>query len=273
MNNPDPADPRMRAAAAALGSARSIVVLTGAGASAESGVPTFRDAMTGLWAKYDPHELATPEAFARDPALVTRWYDWRRQMVLGCKPNAGHFALAALQRRAEAEQRSFTLLTQNVDRLHQRAGSTGVVELHGTILEWRCTRTGERITPPPEPMTEFPPKSAAGGLLRPCVVWFGEALPAEAIDAAQRAIAACDLFISIGTSAVVYPAAGFIDEARSRGAVTIEINRDPTPATGVVDIALTGLSGRILPALAALLGIAVPEVQNDNPPRQADRPT
>lgn len=266
-------DHRERAAAAALGSARSIVVLTGAGVSAESGVPTFRDAMTGLWAKYDPHELATPEAFAREPALVTRWYDWRRQMVLGCAPNPGHLALAALQRRAEAEGRSFTLLTQNVDRLHQRAGSTGVVELHGTILEWRCTRTGERRTPGPEPMTEFPPKTAAGGLLRPCVVWFGEALPAEAVEAADRAVSACDLFISIGTSAVVYPAAGFIHAARDRGAVTIEINRDPTPVTGLVDIALAGPSGEILPRLAAMLGITAARSKNDNPPRQADRPT
>ena len=263
----------MRAAAAALSAARSIAVLTGAGVSAESGVPTFRDAMTGLWARYDAHQLATPEAFARDPGLVTRWYDWRRQMVLRCAPNPGHIALAAMQSRALREGRSFTLLTQNVDRLHQRAGSTGVVELHGTILEWRCTRSGERCTPGPEPMSDFPTQTASGGLLRPCVVWFGEALPSDAVDAAQAAVSSCDLFVSIGTSAVVYPAAGFIHDARARGAVTIEINRDRTPVTGVVDVSLAGASGDILPKLASMIGAGPPRVKNDNPPRQAERPT
>lgn len=268
-----PDDPRLRAAAAALASARSIVVLTGAGASAESGVPTFRDAMTGLWAKYDAHQLATPEAFARDPELVTRWYDWRRMLVLGCRPNPGHLALAALQARAASEGRSFTLLTQNVDRLHQAAGSTGVVELHGTILQWRCTKTGEVFEPPPRPFDSFPPRSPAGGLLRPCVVWFGEALPPEALDAAERAIAACDLFIAVGTSGVVYPAAGFAAQAGARGAVTVEINRDPTPLSDVVDICLRGTSGQILPRLAAMLGLTIAAPQNDNPPRQAGSPT
>ncbi len=246
-------------AAAAIRDARRIAVLTGAGASAESGVPTFRDAMTGLWSKYDPHQLATPEAFARDPALVTRWYDWRRCLVAACRPNAGHFALAALQRWAAGGGRAFTLLTQNVDGLHQAAGSTGVVELHGSIRTWRCTKTGEEVVPGPEPMTEFPVRTRAGGLLRPGVVWFGEALPEAALEAAARAAAECDVFLSIGTSAVVYPAAGLVHAATAAGATAIEINRDPTPISREVDVSIQGLSGEALPAIAAALGVRMDE--------------
>jgi len=246
-------------AAAAIRDARRIAVLTGAGVSTESGVPTFRDAMTGLWARYDPHQLATPEAFARDPALVTRWYDWRRCLVGACRPNAGHLALAALQRWATGRGQAFTLLTQNVDGLHQAAGSTGVVELHGSIRTWRCTKTGEEVVPGPEPMTEFPVRTKAGGLLRPGVVWFGEALPEAALEAAARAAEECDVFLSIGTSAVVYPAAGLVHAAAGAGATTIEVNRDPTPISRRVDISIRGLSGAVLPAIAAALGVAMDE--------------
>ena len=235
---------------AALRAARSVVVLTGAGVSAESGIPTFRDALTGLWAKYDSAQLATPQAFARDPALVTRWYDERRLRCAQRLPNAGHAALTRWQRRLAARpDRRFTLLTQNVDRLHQAAGSTGVVELHGTLWEWRCTRTGTQREYRGGPFNEYPPKSGHGGLLRPAVVWFGESLPPQAVATADAAVGACDAFLSIGTSAVVYPAAGYLHLARSRGVATVEINREPTPVTDLVDWALQGLAGEILPAL------------------------
>ncbi|MEX2218936.1 MAG: NAD-dependent deacylase [Phycisphaerales bacterium] len=237
---------------AALRMARSVVVLTGAGVSAESGVRTFRDAMEGLWKEYDPAQLATPEAFARDPELVTRWYDWRRQSVLCAEPNPGHAALVEMQRRVEGAGGTFTLVTQNVDRLHQRAGSRGVVELHGSIVVWRCACCGRKVEPRPGPFERFPPPSpwCAGELLRPDVVWFGEMLPPEAVAAAEGAVAGgggCNLFLSVGTSAVVYPAAGFAHAARARGARVAEINRETTPLSPLVDWSLRGLSGEVLP--------------------------
>jgi NAD-dependent deacetylase len=150
-------------------------------------------------------------------------------------------------------QSSFTLLTQNVDRLHQRAGSRNVVELHGTIMEWRCTLTGEKVTPGPEPMKEFPPRSRLGAPLRPDVVWFGEMLPEEAIAAAQMAAARCEVFISVGTSSVVYPAAGFIHSARARGAFTAEVNAEETVISSMVNASLRGKSGDILPRVLELM--------------------
>lgn len=238
-------------AAAAVAAAKRVVVLTGAGVSAESEIPTFRDTMDGLWKEFDPQTLATPEAFARDPKSVSKWYDWRRQRCLEAEPNPGHRALADLEQDLESRGRSLTILTQNVDRLHQKAGSGSVVELHGTIMIWRCTQTGREIEPGPEPFDRFPPVSpfAGGALLRPCVVWFGEALPPEALDAAQRAVDECDVFLSIGTSSVVYPAAGFVQVASSRGATTIEVNPETTPITELVDVHLRGRSGEILPEL------------------------
>lgn len=241
------ADP-LSNAATLLREARSVVVLTGAGVSAESGIRTFRDTMEGLWKEFDPAKLATPEAFAADPETVTRWYDHRRLGCLGAAPNPAHIALARIEARL-APRRSFALLTQNVDRLHQRAGSRNVVELHGTIMVWRCTRTGREVEPPPTPFEAFPPRSEAGGLLRPAVVWFGETLPAAALRAAFDAMETCDLFLTIGTSAVVYPAAGFIDEAASRGAPTIEINPTETAASDRVTISLRGKAGEVLPRL------------------------
>jgi len=232
-----------------LSSSRSIVVLTGAGVSAESGIRTFRDSMEGLWKDFDPATLATPEAFDNDPATVTRWYDWRRLGCLAAEPNPGHTALAAFEQATVAKGGRFTLLTQNVDRLHQKAGSQNVVELHGSIIAWRCTKTGEEVTPPPQPMKEFPPRSARGGLLRPNVVWFGEMLPPAALAAADEALDTCDLFMSIGTSSVVYPAAAYIQLARANGAYTVEVNRDETSITRFVDISLRGNSGEILPEL------------------------
>jgi NAD-dependent deacetylase len=234
---------------ATLRNARSVVALTGAGVSAESGIRTFRDAMEGLWKEFDPARLATPEAFEADPALVTRWYDWRRQAVLRAQPNPGHAALAEMERRVGAGGGGFTLLTQNVDRLHQRAGSANVVELHGSIVEWRCTDTGRTVVPPATPFETFPPPSpfVAGSLLRPNVVWFGEMLPERALSAAEQAIEHCDLFLSIGTSAVVYPAAAFAHAARARGARVAEINREETPLSEAVDWSIRGASGEVLP--------------------------
>lgn len=254
----------VRAAAEALAKARRVVVLTGAGVSAESGLRTFRGAtaadlppdMQALWKEFDPMRLATPEAFAADPAMVTRWYDWRRLGCLAAEPNPGHLALAELERRLCAASGSYHLLTQNVDRLHQKAGSRAVVELHGSIIEWRCTRTRKTVTPPAEPFGEVPAPSphSAAAILRPNVVWFGEALPEAALSASYAALEACDLFMSVGTSAVVYPAAGFMEIAAANGAVTIEVNGERTPLSARVDYCLLGKSGQLLPALIGAEG-------------------
>jgi NAD-dependent deacetylase len=236
----------------ALRKARAVVVVTGAGVSAESGIPTFRDAMDGLWSKFDPHELATPEGFARDPEMVTRWYDWRREKCAAAKPNPAHLALARLEDHLITGKRNFTLLTQNVDRLHQAAGSHAVVELHGTLWIWRCIRCGAECEEHDVPFREYPPRCACGGARRPAVVWFGELLPEDAMQQAHDALKTCDLFFSIGTSAVVEPAASFIHSARGHGAKTVEINREPTPITPVVDWSLPGKAGKILPEVVKM---------------------
>ena len=236
-------------AARLLREAQRIVVLTGAGVSAESGIPTFRDKQTGLWAKYDPMELAHIDAFHRDPELVTRWYHWRFTSCKDCQPNPAHLALAELQRRTLARGGRLTLVTQNIDGLHQKAGATDVCELHGTILSWRCTKTGEHRPLEAVDFSRFPPTSEAGGLLRPNVVWFGEMLPARELERAKTDSAECDLFLSIGTSAVVQPAASLIELARLNGARAIEINREPTPISELVDVTLYGKAGEVLPAI------------------------
>ncbi len=237
--------------AQAIASCSGLVVVTGAGVSAESQIPTFRDSMTGLWAQFDPQILATPEAFAADPETVTRWYDHRRLGCLAAEPNPGHAALAELERWVGARGGSFTLLTQNVDGLHARAGSQRVVELHGSIARWRCCSTGREFDPGPDAFDAFPPASPfePGAIARPCVVWFGEALPTEALDAAERALETCDLFMSIGTSSVVWPAAGFVHAASARGAPTVEINPEPTEISGHVTWSLRARSGEALPGI------------------------
>lgn len=236
-----------------LSNARHVTVITGAGVSAESGLRTFRETMEGLWKEFDPKTLATPEAFEANPELVTRWYDGRRLGCLAAEPNPGHIALARIEREISSRGGRFTLLTQNVDRLHQKAGSSNVVELHGSIIEWRCNATGRKIVPPESAFTSFPPRSPfADSILRPDVVWFGEMLPEDAILAAGWAAANCDLFISIGTSAVVYPAAAYLEQASANGAFTAEINKDTTPATGRVNVAIQARSGEALPRLADL---------------------
>ncbi len=252
----DPLDAAVLAAADAVRRADRIVVLSGAGISAESDIPTFRDTMEGLWARFDPRELATPEAFDRDPETVTRWYDHRRVRCLAAEPNAGHRALVDLERRLTERGGGLTILTQNVDGLHQRAGSGEVVELHGSITRWRCTRTGRRVTPDPSPMTRFPPPSPHAAddpraVLRPDVVWFGEMLPREALDRAEQVMQTCGCFLSVGTSSIVHPAAGFIDVALDAGVPVIEVNPGDTAASRRVTHRLTATAGIALPRLVA----------------------
>jgi len=236
-----------------LRESRSLVILTGAGVSAESGIPTFRDALTGLWAKFNAEDLATPQAFARDPEMVSRWYDERRIRCAKCSPNPGHHALVALEEYFTKNIRNLLLLTQNVDRLHQRAGSKKVKELHGTLFAWRCLDCASERDDQPAPFPTYPPKCQCGGLLRPAVVWFGEMLPRAILDAAHNALHSCDTFLSLGTSAVVEPAASFIHLAKSAGATTIEINLQPTPISDVVDYSVLGKTGEILPAIVSKL--------------------
>lgn len=233
---------------AALKRARHVVALTGSGISAESGVPTFRDAQTGLWAKFSPEELATPEAFARDPAFVLSWYRWRRELVARAEPNPGHFALAQLASLV----RRFTLVTQNVDGLHQRAGSPDVVELHGNILRDRCSRGCSRSAGV-APTAEALPRCACGSLLRPDVVWFGEMLPPAALETAAAATRDCAVFLSIGTSSLVFPAAGFARDAQQVGATLVEVNPAATPLSDAADFALRAPAGLALPQLVAAL--------------------
>jgi NAD-dependent deacetylase len=229
----------------ALRAARHIVVLTGAGVSAESGIPTFRDAQIGLWAQYRPEDLATPEAFDRNPKLVWDWYAWRGEIVRDARPNPGHYALAELQRRVP----QFDLITQNVDGFHQSAGSTGVIELHGNILRTKCSRE-DVVIDQWVASDETPPRCPrCGAYLRPDVVWFGEMLPPAALEAAVQAANTCDVFFSIGTSGVVEPAASLAHIALQHNATLVEVNPTSTPLTSQATFVLQGASGEILPAL------------------------
>ena len=233
---------------AALRGARFVAVLTGAGVSAESGVPTFRDTQQGLWARFDPRELATPSAFARNPKRVWDWYAMRREIVGGVAPNSAHVALAALERRVP----EFLLITQNVDGLHQRAGSQRVVELHGNIARVKCSREGTLVATWEDPGDELPPRCpACGAFLRPDVVWFEELLPPEPLAHAEEAARHCDVLLVVGTSAEVYPAAALPEHARRGGARVIEINPNETPLTAEADYTLRGPAGSVLPALLA----------------------
>jgi NAD-dependent deacetylase len=236
-------------AAAALKLARHVCVLTGAGISAESGIPTFRDALTGLWANFNPEDLATPEAFERDPKFVWDWYEFRRELIRQAEPNPGHFALAELAGRVPR----FTLVTQNVDGLHQRAGSKGVLEYHGNILRDRCCVEQVVADRSEDSRHGLPRCAACGGLLRPDVVWFGEAIPRGPMLAAADAAESCDVFLSIGTSSLVYPAAGLAESALRAGATVIEVNPDRTDLSLAADVVLGGPSGLLLPRLLAAL--------------------
>jgi NAD-dependent deacetylase len=232
-----------------LAAATHVAVLTGAGVSAESGVPTFRDAQTGLWANFKPEDLATPAAFRRNPRLVWEWYAWRRERVGSVAPNPAHHALAAMQTRFPR----FTLITQNVDGLHQRAGSRDVIELHGNIARTKCFEENTVVTKWPE-TGDVPPKCpGCGGMLRPDVVWFEEPLPEQAISDALAASRSCDLFLCVGTSTAVYPAASLPFEALRARATVVEINPQPTPLTPKANFVLSGPAGVILPELVKRL--------------------
>ncbi len=242
---------RLAAAARRVAAAGRLTVLTGAGVSAASGVPTFRGA-GGLWRSYRPEDLATPHAFARDPHLVWTWYDWRRQVIARCRPNAAHEVLARW-----SERPGFTLVTQNVDGLHERAGTRHVLRVHGSIWELRCATACPGAPPAwrdeSVPLAELPPRCpACRGLARPAVVWFGEPIDPAVWDRALAATA-CDVFLTVGTSAIVYPAASLVHEAKRRGAFTIEINLEDTPASDAVDLALHGPAEDLLPAIDHLM--------------------
>jgi NAD-dependent deacetylase len=228
-----------------LDAAARVVVLTGSGISAESGVPTFRGE-DGLWKTHRAQDLATPTAFARDPNLVWEWYDWRRNLMASKQPNAGHRTLAAWESRFP----EFALITQNVDGLHQRAGSSRVLELHGNIWKMRCTREGTVRENLESPLPSLPPECPdCGEMLRPHVVWFGESLDPEVIHEASRLSSRCDLMFVIGTSAVVHPAASLPLAALDRGGRVVEINPEPTPLTPYVQFSYRGKAGDLLPRL------------------------
>lgn len=240
-----------------LREARRVVVTTGAGMSKESGIPTFRDALTGLWAQYDPEELATRDGFRRHPEVVWNWYADRRATIARAQPHEGHLALARLEPRFE----SLWILTQNIDGLHAAAGSTRVVELHGSIHRVKCFDANHPASGPFAP-GDAPPRCACGSLLRPDVVWFGEMLDPSHLERAFDVISACEVMLVVGTSGLVHPAAGFPADARRAGASVIEINPEPTPITPVAHLCVR--SG----ACTALCEIE--RRLSPTPPRQRD---
>jgi NAD-dependent deacetylase len=237
---------RAAEAAARLREAQRVLVLTGAGVSAESGVPTFRGPQ-GLWRSFRPEDLATPEAFARDPGLVWEWYAWRRETVAACAPNPAHRALAALEARVP----EFLLATQNVDGLHARAGSRRLVELHGSLWRVRCTGCGE-VAARREPVPELPPRCRCGSVLRPDVVWFGETLPVEALQRAFTAAREAQVVLVVGTSSLVHPAAAIPEAALFAGACVVEVNPEPTPLSDRATVSLRGRAADVVPWLAGV---------------------
>ncbi|MEO3780160.1 NAD-dependent deacylase [Micromonospora sp. B11E3] len=240
-------------AATLLRQARRVVIFTGAGISAESGVPTFRDALTGLWERFDAQALATPEAFQDDPALVWGWYEWRRGLAQRVRPNAGHEAVAAIEARIPGS----VVVTQNVDDLHERAGSPAPLHLHGSLFTPRCSACAHPAPLPDGPADEpadgrrmTPPGCArCSAPVRPGVVWFGEALPEAVFESAVEAASSCDLLLTVGTSGLVYPAAEIPRVAARFGAAVIQVNPQETPLDPVADVNLRGPAARVLPAL------------------------
>jgi NAD-dependent deacetylase len=223
---------------------RGLAVSTGAGISKESGIPTFRDAQEGLWANYDPQQLATPEGFRSNPDLVWQWYNARRKMIGACEPNPGHHALVELEQAVT----EFTLITQNIDNLHRKAGSTNIVEFHGNVFRFKCFDNEH----PVEKVTDndpSPPVCHCGSPVRPDVVWYGEVPPTACFDKASRALESCDVLLVVGTSGTVYPAASFPSLAKQAGAKVIEVNFEPSAITPLADEFLQGPSGEVLPKL------------------------
>ena len=243
-------DPHLQSAARALARSRRLVVFTGAGVSKESGIATFREPETGLWAQYDPMELATPEAYARDPEFVWSWYEHRFGAAAAAEPNPGHVAIAELERLLPR----VAVVTQNIDALHQRAGSSDVVELHGAMNRFKCvpgTHTGFALADFAA-QTEKPPRCPqCGAYLRPDVVWFGEALPGDALDRAEALSKDCDVMLVVGTSGVVYPAALIPQFAHEAGATVVDVNPERDALTAMATIFLKGPAGEVLPPLVA----------------------
>ncbi len=227
-----------------LSEATTVVVLTGAGISAASGVPTFRG-KDGLWNKFNPQELANVDAFLRNPKLVWEWYAWRRELIKKVKPNMGHYALVDLENFFS----EFSIITQNVDNLHQLAGSKNVIELHGNIMRNKCHNCGKPYTEEPDPGSELPSCPHCGGLIRPDVVWFGELLPPDAIERAQQLSREAEVFMSVGTSATVEPAASLPYLAKGNGAYVLEINPEITPLSSVADESIHEPADKVLPML------------------------
>lgn len=238
-----------------LAQAKRIVCLTGAGVSAESGVATFRDAQTGLWSKFDPQRLASQAGFAADPGLVWQWYMARLASVENAAPNPGHLALA----RLAALKPDFTLVTQNVDDLHERAGSQPVLHIHGRINHFRCNScAAEHQLQPAERQQAMPPVcTVCGDRVRPAVVWFGEALPSREVELAWHAAEQCDLMVVVGTSGVVYPVAQLPAVAKQAGALVIDVNPECTPISERADLFLQGAGGVILPQVVEALTMAL----------------
>jgi NAD-dependent deacetylase len=249
--HPEPvSDQQLDLLANRLKRAARVTILTGAGVSAASGVPTFRGS-GGLWRQFRAEDLATPAAFGRDPVLVWEWYAWRRELIAACKPNPAHDVIA----RWSKSFGRCTVITQNVDDLHVQAGTANLLRVHGSLWELSCWR---RCGAPPwrdesVPLHTLPPLCpACGGLARPAVVWFGESLPHRELDVAAAACD-CDVFLTLGTSAVVYPAAGLVHDAKQRGAFTAELNLEVTPASDAVDVAIHGPVDQVLPSIAQRL--------------------
>lgn len=235
----------IQAAARLLAAATRVVVTTGAGMSKESGIPTFRDAPSALWADYDPMELATPEGFMRNPPLVWEWYAQRRQMIAQCKPHDGHRAIATMETLGYSE---FLLVTQNIDNLHREAGSSELIEIHGNIFRFKCFENHHPITNLPEG-DEVPPRCQCGSVIRPDVVWFGEMLDDNDMRRVYEAVAMCDVMLVVGTSGIVYPAAGLPATARSAGASVIEINPERTAVSDATNVFIQSAAGDALSSL------------------------
>lgn len=231
-----------------LAQAKSLLVITGAGISAESGIPTFRGA-DGLWKNYRAEDLATPDAFERDPVTVWQWYDWRRGIIGKAEPNPGHHAIKELEDMSD----NFLLITQNVDGLHGRTGIKNIVEIHGNLWRVRCVREGNVSMLMDVPLRSIPPKCQCGAVLRPDVVWFGESIPSYALELSLSALEQCDTLVVVGTSGVVYPVASFPQTVKDNGGYVVEINVEPTPISALADASLFGNSGDILPMLVKWL--------------------